>query len=290
VLARPAPIVRHNRTELVDLRQSAGQGSPGRQDHHFLARLPGNEMLQLNVVERALNVPRLPAALDGITILHLSDFHFSGRIGKAYFEEVVRVSNRLEPDLVAITGDFVDRPACIDWVPDTLGKLAGRAGTWFVLGNHDLRVDTDRLRRTLLDSGLIGVGGRWTEIRLRGEPVILAGNELPWISPAADLATAPPRLPDGPLRIALAHSPDQLAWARANDVDLLLTGHTHGGQIRIPLIGPLLSATRLGVRYCCGPYHVPPTILHVTSGVSSVIPVRLLCPPEIVKLVLHSAL
>lgn len=305
---RPPALLRHDRSRLLDLvrpsrrRQLAPGDSPGANspateggppetdhEHHFLVHLPGNEMLQLDVAERALEVPGLATALDRLTIVHMSDLHLTGRVGKGYFDEVVRLSNQIEPDLVAITGDLVDRSKCIDWIPDTLGKLTSRSGVYFVLGNHDLRIDPDRLRRTLTDSGLVYLGSRWTEVRIRGEPVVLAGNELPWIAPAANLEQAPPPSREGgPLRIALAHSPDQIEWARAHHFDLLLAGHTHGGQIRLPLIGPILSASRRGVRYSSGIFHDPPTIMHVTRGVSGKFPIRINCPPEMAKLVLRT--
>ncbi len=121
--------------------------------------------------------------------------------------------------------------------------------------------------------------------------MILAGNGLPWLRPAADLTRAPPASSEGgPLRIALAHSPDQLGWARAHGVDLLLAGHTHGGQIRVPLLGPILSATRLGAAYSSGVFHAPPTVMHVTRGVSAQIPVRIHCRCELARLVLRSTL
>ena len=285
VLRRPPALLRHDRSRVHTLLQ------PSTHSRHFLTRLPGNQALQLDVAERALEVPRLPAALDPITLLHLSDLHFTGRIAKPYFEEAVRIANQFQPDLVAVTGDLVDKPHCIDWIPDTLGKLTARCGVYFILGNHDLWGDTDRLRRTLTDSGLVDLGGRWIEIRVRGEPVVLTGNQLPWIPPAADLQDAPPPPREGgPPRIALAHSPDQLAWARACEVDLLLAGHTHGGQIRLPLVGPILSASHAGARYSSGTFHAPPTIMHVSRGLSAELPLRLHCPPEITKLLLRTTL
>jgi hypothetical protein len=289
-LRRPPRVLRYDRTRRSDWRPAAASGASNG-DHRLLVRLPGNEIQRLELVERAIEIPRLPEALDRLSIVHLSDLHFTGRIGKAYFHEVVRQSNALDPDLVAITGDLVDFTEYIDWMSDTLGELTSRYGTYFVLGNHDLWVDTDRLRRTLADCGLIDLGSRWREIAIRGEPVVLAGNELPWLLPAADLKHAPPRLAHGgPLRIGLAHCPDQFRWARAGDVDLLLAGHTHGGQIRVPLIGPLLSASRLGVAYSSGVFYAPPTVMHVSRGVSARHPVRFNCPPELVKLVLRAAL
>jgi predicted MPP superfamily phosphohydrolase len=252
-----------------------------------VVHLPRNESLQLDLTERAIDVPRLPPSLDGLSIVHLSDLHFTGRVGRIYFEEVVRASNELEPDLVAITGDLVDRSAYIDWIPQTLGRLAARYGVYFVLGNHERRVDVERLLRVLRESGLRHVGGRWLEITARSERVVISGNELPWFGPAADLTGCPPRAA-APLRIALAHTPDQLPWAQAGDADLLLAGHTHGGQIRLPLVGPIFTPSRGGVTYASGLFYAPPTILHVSRGVSGQFPLRINCPPEMTELRLHA--
>ena len=165
-------------------RRQSDQPDDAGHDHHFLAHLPGNEVLHLDVVQRALEIQRLAAPLEGLRIAHLSDLHFSGRIGKAYFQEVVRLANEFSPELVAITGDLIDKDDYIDWIPDTLGRLQSRYGAYFVLGNHDLWIDHRRLRRTLAKCGLTDVGGRWLEIAVRGEPVVVAGNELPWFSPS----------------------------------------------------------------------------------------------------------
>lgn len=289
LLRRPPSVLRSDRTRSVELAQDFDRLALEEHAHHFLVHLPGNEILKLDMTERAIEVPRLARALDGLSIVHFSDFHFSGRVGKSYFQEVVRQSNQMEPDLVAITGDLVDRARYIDWIPHTLGRLRARYGVYFVLGNHDLRVDRKLLHRVLEESGLVGLGGRWIQIEIRGQPVVLAGNELPWLAPAADMAGCPQPGGNGALRIILSHSPDQLDWAQAQDADLLLAGHTHGGQIRFPLIGPILTPSREGVKYASGVFYAPPTIMHVTRGVSGLLPLRLKCPPEMAYLVLHAA-
>jgi predicted MPP superfamily phosphohydrolase len=286
-LRRPPAVLRSLRSRgLLD--RAAPALHVQQHPHHFLVHLPGNQTLHLDLSERAIEVPRLPPALDGLVLLHISDFHMSGRVGKPYFQEIVRLSNELHPDLVLLTGDYVDRAECIDWIPDTIGRLSARWGVYCILGNHDVEFDTGRLIRVLEESGLRYIGGRHAQIEVRGLPVVLAGNELPWMGPAADLEHCPPPGKDGPLRIGLAHCPDQLPWARAHQIDLLLAGHTHGGQIRLPLVGPIFTCSRLGVEYAAGVFHVPPTIMHVTRGVSGELPLRWNCAPEIAQLVLHA--
>jgi len=284
---RDPKVVRSHRSERVGPLGLPASSPWERNGHHLLLRVPGNEVLHLDLSHRVLEVARLPAALDGLTIAHLSDFHFARHTRKAYFEEVVRLGNRFEADLVAVTGDVLEHSDFIEWSPDTLGKLEGRYGVYFVLGNHDTKADVPRLRRSLTELGLVDLGGRWVEIRIAGEPILLAGNELPWLKPAADLSDAPAGAAHGgPPRIALSHSPDQFGWARKNDFDLLLAGHTHGGQVRLPWIGPILTPSRTGVRYASGVFYTPPTVMHVTRGISGEHPIRLNCPPEITRLVL----
>lgn len=286
-------IIRRSPTALLSTRRSVIEvlprdGVPGVR-HHFLTRLPLNETLQLEIAERELQLPRLAASLDGLSVLHLSDLHFSGRIAKRYFEEVTRLANGMKPDLVAVTGDLIDHDDCIDWIPDTLGKLRAPLGVYFILGNHDARHDWARLRRVLVECALVDLGARWLRIEARGQEIVLAGNELPWFPRAADFTVAPrPSIDGGSLRLLLAHSPDQLPWARANAFDLMLAGHNHGGHIQLPLIGPVFAPSRYGVFYACGTFHCEPTLLHVSRGVSGHLPFRWNCRPEMVKLTLRA--
>ncbi len=257
----------------------------------LLTRIPGNQVFLLDVHRRELALDRLDPALSGLTIAHLSDPHLLGKTDRSYFEEVFGLVNELDADMVAITGDIIDRLGCLDWIPHTFGKLKSRHGVYFVLGNHERRLsdrDVDRVRREMTQAGLIDLGGVWTEIEVRGRRIVLAGNEMPWFPPAPRVPE-PPDVPPGekPLRILLSHTPDQIAWARASDFDLMLAGHTHGGQIRLPIVGPLICPSRHGVRYVGGSYYRRPTLLHVSCGISGATPIRLNCPPEVSELVLR---
>jgi predicted MPP superfamily phosphohydrolase len=268
-------------------------GSPplGKGLSRFLTRLPGNECFLLEVTEKPLPLPRLSPQLDGLTISHLSDIHFAGAIDKKFFVEIMEMTNKLDSDLILITGDLVDKPDCIDWVADTFGRLRARHGVYFIFGNHDVRLkkQISRLRSEMVNAGLTYVGGRWVQCRLHETSIILGGNELPWIRPATDMRSCPPRC-EAPhaLRILLSHSPDQYGWARRHDFDLMLAGHNHGGQIRLPVVGPLFSPSRYGVRYACGTFYEPPTVMHVSRGVSALDPLRFNCTPELARLVLRS--
>lgn len=257
----------------------------------LLRLVPGEQSLMARVHEKELELPRLPRQLDGLRILHLSDFHFTGRIQPAYFEQIARLANESPVDLIALTGDFVDKTKCIDWIPTTVGKLSAPLGVYFVLGNHDRKVvDVPRLRQSLVDCGMIDLGGRWQAIEARGQTIILAGNEMPWLGPLPDLADCPTSdTADWPLRIVLAHTPDQWPWAVRNDFDLMLAGHTHGGQVRLPIVGPIFCPSRHGVELASGVFYKLPTVIHVTRGVSGETPLRWNCPPEIAYLTLRAS-
>ncbi len=286
---RPAALLKTD-VSSVDLVETLGFRPVHGRMCNFFSRLPGNQLLDLKLQELTLRLQRLPPALDELSIAHLSDLHMSGRLDKGYFQEACALANDLDPDLTVISGDLFDADACIDWVPDTLARLRARQGVYFVLGNHDRRVDSARARRVLTEAGLIDLGGAWRVLQINGAPLLLAGNELPWFSPAADMESAPASEAGERLfRILLAHAPDQIAWACRHDFDLMLAGHTHGGQIRFPLVGPVVAPSRLGTKYASGTFQVQNTLMHVSRGTGTLDPLRWNCPPELSLLVLRSA-
>ncbi|MBM4002411.1 MAG: metallophosphoesterase [Planctomycetes bacterium] len=287
---RQLPVVAQSH-KVVDVAARIGDRPVGNPLTWISVRLPGNEVYQLHVSRKQLWVPRLPPRLEGLSIAHLSDLHFSGRILPPYFQVVIDETNELDADVVMISGDIVDRAECIDWIPATLGRLRSRYGMYFVLGNHDRRVARPQdVRNALADCGFVDLGGRVERRQFRDAPVLLAGNEAPWFYP---LPACPPR-EDGagengngsPLRLLLSHAPDQIPWARAQAFDLMLAGHTHGGQIQFPGIGPTVSPSRFGIRYASGSFYEAPTVMHVSRGISGLHTIRFRCPPELALLTL----
>ncbi len=255
-----------------------------------LASLPGNEVFSISVVRKELQLARLPQSLDGLTITHLSDLHLTGQLPIAFYRRIADLSNQLGSDLVAVTGDIVEKRPCLAWLPESLGKICAPLGVHFVLGNHELRIhDSPLIRQKLRDIGWSDLGSSFRTIEHRDSAFLLAGNELPWHTPAADMASATVRFNDQHLfRIVLSHAPDQLRWAQDWDIDLMLAGHTHGGQIRLPIVGPIFSPSRFGVKYASGVFCEPPTLLHVSRGIAGTRPLRYHCSPEIVQLILRS--
>lgn len=250
--------------------------------------LPGNEILRLEVDRKEIFLPRLPDELDGFTITHLSDLHLKGHMAEDFYRKVVNQANDLQSEMIVIAGDIFDRTQCFAWTR-TLAELSAECGIYFILGNHEVRThDAAGCRKTLADEGFIDLGARHMSLLIRGYPVVLAGNELPWHIPAADMSTLDESQYDQrPLKILLSHTPDQIGWARSCDFDLMLAGHNHGGQIRLPFIGPIVSPSWYGTRYAGGMYYFDPTVMHVSRGISGTSPLRWNCTPEITQLVLR---
>ncbi len=247
--------------------------------------MPGNQVCQLQVSEATIELPSLPDELAGLSIVHWSDLHLSGRFDHGYYREIVRTTNQWPVDILALTGDVCDKAACIDAIPELFGPVQARLGKFFILGNHDLRTgDVPRLRAALRQAGFTDLGGR--AMIVEGVPLLLAGDERPWF-PGEALLPAAPRDGRAPVRILLAHTPDRFAWARSRQFDLMLAGHTHGGQIRFPLIGPVVCPSWHGTKYAAGFFYQAPTLMHVSRGTASLFPLRIGCPPEMTRLVLR---
>lgn len=284
---READVLLSDEVRLLDLRKETKAPHAHTLRARLLTAVPGNQALQLAVQTKRLRIPRLPAALTGLRIAHLSDLHITGELDRRIYEYFVELTNALEPDLVALTGDLIEKTPCWNWLPGTLGGLQAPHGTYFVLGNHDIRIDHERTRQILVESGLVNLGAACSRIDIRGVDVLLAGNELPWLGPPPQPEPLTrPRNAES-FRILLTHTPDELPWAQQHDFDLMLAGHVHGGQIQIPPLGPILAPSVHGVHYASGVFHEPPTVLHVSRGTSGKLPLRFFCPPELTLLILE---
>ncbi len=274
------------RSVTFDIEREVGFRPVGAGPHRLYTRIRGNQFLQLERTEKEYRLNRLPREWEGLSILHLSDLHFTGTIERAYFEQVVRIANIVSADLVTFTGDLLDREDLIEWIPATLGRLAAPLGCHFVLGNHDWNLtNTDAIRTRLEELGWNDAAGKSQTIEHRDKPLLICGSELPWMGTQPDLATAPADA----FRLFLSHTPDNIRWARQNNIDLMLSGHIHGGQVRLPGFGPVYAPSLYGCRYASGTFWEPPTLLHVSRGISGAHPLRWNCLPELTRLILRPA-
>lgn len=250
-----------------------------------------------------LEIPlrRLPAALNGFTIAQLSDFHYDPYFSVWPIQKAIKIVNGLSPDLIALTGDFVTIPALSDYLHNAkqgadaaepcalaLGQLRSRHGLVAVLGNHDHDSDPDRVTAALVSQGI-------QVLRNTSIPIEMEGARL-WVSGVDDVLTGKPDItatlkgiPGEEPVLLLAHEPDFADEAAKLPIDLQLSGHSHGGQIRFPIIGaPYLPD--LGKKYPWGLRRIGPLTLYTNIGLGTIrIPARLNCPPEITLFTLRQA-
>jgi predicted MPP superfamily phosphohydrolase len=286
---RPPAALLANESRDFDVAAHLGFRPVGDRTTDLLSRIAANEILRLRIQKKTLRLERLPPKLEGLTIAHLSDLHMTGHLTQPFYDAVVDQTNALEPDLILITGDIAEKVACLDWIAPTLGRLQAKCGKFFVLGNHEMKLPSVApLREALDEAGIVDISSRAQSFAIRDTEILIAGTELPWFgaAPQIDESAEAAKTSDGQrlFRLLLSHSPDQFAWARQHDFDLMLAGHTHGGQIRLPYLGALIAPSRYGFRYASGVFYEAPTLLHVTRGIAGQHQIRLNCPPELALL------
>jgi uncharacterized protein len=249
---------------------------------------------QLVRMEMALR--RWPARLDGFTIALLSDFHYDPHFSIHPLKAAIGVVNTLRPDLIALTGDFVSMPMLSTSDPDAaalaepcaqlLGQLKAPHGLWAVLGNHDCFSDPVRVTSALRAQGIPVLHNQSIPVERDGARFWLSGvGDV--LGGKARLETALQPLPTGEAAILLAHEPDYADYVARYPVDLQLSGHSHGGQVRLPLMRPLYLP-ELARKYVAGLYKVGPLTLYTNRGLGTIgVPVRLNCPPEVTLLTMR---
>jgi uncharacterized protein len=275
------------RGQIVDVAQALGYQPSGKVKQGKLCRLPGNQVFQVEYTEKTLLLPQLPAAWDGLNILHLTDLHLCGTPDRGFYQYVMdRSMEDGIPDLLMLTGDVVDSDWHHRWIVPVLGRLRWHIAGCAILGNHDAWRDPTLIRRRLRRVGLRVLGNGWEQINVRGTPLVVIGHEGPWFPPGPDLSNCPTE----PFRLCLSHTPDNIPWAQRHRIDLVLAGHVHGGQVRLPLLGSVFVPSRFSRRYDCGTFYAPPTVMHVGRGLAGQHPLRFNCRPEVTRIILKQGI
>ena len=235
------------------------------------------------VVDRVqMPIKNLDPALEGFTIALLSDFHLYPFTEIEVIRQAITLANGLSPDVILLGGDYVTREAeAIFELAPLLAQLNAKLGLFAIIGNHDIWTNVEVVKTGLSEARLpilVNQGLTLTKY--------LAGLDDAW-SGRPDLLAALANLPTDAATILLAHEPDPAdLYAQDGRVNLHLAGHSHGGQIRLPAIGPVILPY-LGQKYDLGLYQVNDMWLYTSRGIGNVTePVRFNCPPEVTEITL----
>ncbi|HKG60494.1 MAG TPA: metallophosphoesterase [Pyrinomonadaceae bacterium] len=242
--------------------------------------------------EETIQIDNWPQPLDGLRIVVLSDIHVDNWfITEKKLRTIVARVNQLQPELIVILGDYIagDGRATDRVEPEVfapiLKDLRAPLGVYSVLGNHDWWYNGAKVRRALEQNGIKVLDDESAKVDARGTSFWLVGLADLWTRPQRIAATVA-GVPEGQPLIALTHNPDIFPNVPQR-VPLLLAGHTHGGQVRFPIIGPVVESSEYG--WVHGHVFADNHHLFVTTGIgTSIVPVRFGVPPEIVLLTIKS--
>jgi len=256
---------------------------------------------RIRVRRETVAIKGLPDSLNGLTIAQLTDIHHDEWISLHHIRESVNLANSLKPDIVTLTGDYVtSNAALIKPCIKALAELRPKIGTVGVLGNHDWWADPKATRARLTDAGVAVVdNGRIfvdAQKRMTADAtggVCIGGVGDLWedkIEPEKAFHRVPPEMP----RLLLSHNPDvaehQSLTQEGLRVDLMISGHTHGGQVRLPGMGTPIVPSSFGSKYAQGLVKGPVCPVQISAGIGlAMLPVRLNVQPEIVLMTLTSA-
>ena len=244
-----------------------------------VARYALNEANTLSVEEIEIRLKRLPKNLEGFRLVHLSDIHHSPFTDIEHISRTVQIANSLKPDMFVLTGDYVSHESeYIAPMAKVLGKLESEFGTFACLGNHDHWTDAEMVTNSMREANinvLINEGFRFTA---KDASFWLAGVDDYMVGKTDLRAALRGSFPDE-MTMLLAHNPIIVRRAARVGVDLMLSGHTHGGQIKLRDDEKRILPRR---KLKNGLYRRKDTQIYITRGIGTVVlPVRYGCPPEI---------
>lgn len=244
------------------------------------------EASSLSLERVEIELPRLPKKLDGLKIIHLSDIHHSPFTNLDHIERVVKVANRLKPDMFILTGDYVSHEKkYIAPVAKVLGRLTSKFGTYACLGNHDHWTDPDMVVRRFRDTGIHMLVNEGFRFEANGASFWLCGVDDHMVGKADLTSALKGSFPDE-MKLLLAHNPIIFRQATRYKVDLTLSGHTHGGQVKVRDPEKRLLPRR---KLSSGLHRRKDSQIYITRGIGTVVlPIRYQCPPEISLLELRS--
>ena len=251
------------------------------------AKVAMDEANSLSLERVEIRLKRLPKQLDGFKIIHLSDIHHSPFTGLEQIKRVVKVANRLKPDIFLLTGDYVSHDTeYIGPVAAVLGKLKAKYGIYACLGNHDHWTDAELVTHLFRGEGINMLVNEGLRFEARGASFWLAGVDDYMVGETDVPAALRGSFPDE-MKLLLAHNPIIFRESARAGVDLTLSGHTHGGQIKVRSDEKRILPQR---KLKAGLHAKRNSQIYITRGIGTVVvPMRYQCPPEISLLELKTA-
>ena len=245
-----------------------------------------NDVYDIEVTRNEVFIDDLHEAFDGYRVAFLTDTHVAGFVRREFYRAVVDQVNRFDPDLILLGGDFVTWRRHIPLMADVLlTDLKARDAVLAVLGNHDYWANGDEVKAAMAAKGVQFIINRSHVIRRNGAELPVVGiDEVYRGQPDVEAAFA--GVKRGP-RIGVTHHPDLIDQVDDRRIDLLVCGHTHGGQIRLPFFGPLVVPSKHEGRYAAGFHRVGEVLMYVSRGIGAIPPIRILCPPEVATFTLR---
>ncbi len=245
-------------------------------------------MVKFKLTTLKLSFLKLPDSFNQIKIVHLSDLH-SKYFGPAE-KKVLKILNQIKPDYIFVTGDWIDiHTKNLSSIRKFWKSLAEICLTYGVLGNHEHKNKNFKIsdiNLALYNSGIKILNNQNQRLTKDNKSIYLIGVDDPHLG-YDNLSKAYP--PENGFKILLAHSPEIINKIKDKSIDLILCGHTHGGQIRIPPIPSIWIPTKISKKYDQGLFKLNHSYLYINSGIgTSLLPIRFLCPPEITVLELNS--
>lgn len=247
---------------------------------------------QIEIVRLELRLPRLSPTFDGYRLAQISDIHMGTGMTPERLARIVQMVNEQQPDAVAITGDFVtqgDVSFLAQGLSEPLRQLQPKDVAVAILGNHDHWTDAPAVRQVIADSGMLDISNSVYTIQRGADSLHLAGVDDYWerqdrLEDVLDL------LPETGCAVLLAHEPDYADISAATGrFDLQLSGHSHGGQVRIPFLNRPIIVPRYSLKYPVGQYQVGAMIQYTNRGLGTIAPaVRFNCRPEITVFTLRA--
>jgi predicted MPP superfamily phosphohydrolase len=261
-------------------------GIPSAAEVEYATRI---EPRRVVMEELPIRIPGLPGVFDGFRIALFSDIHLYPFTPIQVVRDAVRLANSFQPDLVVLPGDFIWRAveAAFDLVP-VLNQLNPAKGTFAVLGNHDHRMGPEIVSKALAQAGVRVLSNEGITIQRGHDLIYLAGIDSAFAGTPSPVAAYENRRGDLTTIVAV-HEPDFIRdLVPRFPVDLQLSGHSHGGQVRLPVVGPLFLPP-LGEIYSMGLYRFGNAQIYTTRGIGTIyVNARFNCPPEVTAITLQA--